>query len=106
MIQQAKIDALPPGRSGGMVEYDAIDWDDPSVEGGNTDHIADNGITIEEYEEVLDSPSATDTVSRSSGRPARIGRTSTGKDIIIVFELGEDDDYVVLRPVTAFEIED
>jgi hypothetical protein len=40
--------------------------------------------------------------SRTTGRPTVIGMTSTGKTIIVVYE--QDD--VVIRPITAYEIED
>src|SRR5438445_220982 len=43
--------------------------------------------------------------SRSSGRPAKIGWTSTGKHIIVVYEVEDLGGLVVARPVTAYEIE-
>ena len=80
-----------------MLDFDYVEWDD-----ANREHIADNGLTADEVEDVLYSPAAKQTRSRSTGRPAVIGMTSTGKAIIVVYE--QDD--TVIRPITAYEIED
>lgn len=88
-----------------MVEYDFIDWDDPDDPAGNTRHVGENGVTAEEFEEVLGSPTASDDVSRSTGRPVRFGWTSTGKHIVVVYEVAGDGRYTVVRPVTAYEVD-
>jgi hypothetical protein len=44
--------------------------------------------------------------SRSSGRPALIGQTSTGKRIIVIYERHKDAGITVVRPVSAYEIEE
>lgn len=88
-----------------MIDFDFIDWDDPEDEGGNARHISENGVTVEEVEEILTSPSASHDTSRSSGRPLRFGWTSTGKYIVVVYEIGSDGRYTVVRPVTAYEVE-
>jgi hypothetical protein len=72
--------------------------DDPA---GNVQHIALNGITIDEVEEVLDAAEEA-TTSLSSGLPIVFGITSTGKQLAVVFEIVEDVPLAV-RPVTAFE---
>jgi hypothetical protein len=64
-----------------MLDFDFIEWDD-----ANVGHIADSGLTTEEVEDVLYSPDARPFRSRSTGRPAGIE--------------------VIIRPATAYEIED
>jgi hypothetical protein len=86
-----------------MRDFDFIDWDDADDPRGNVHHIVANGITVAEFEEVLNGPSKP-TRSRSSGRPARVGWTSTGKHIIVVYEVEDDGGFVIARPVTAYEI--
>jgi hypothetical protein len=66
-------------------------------------HIHANGITVAEFEEVLNDPTAP-TRSRGSGRPAKVGWTSTGKHIV-VYEVEDDGGLVIARSVTAYEIE-
>ena len=44
--------------------------------------------------------------SRSSKRRALIGQTSTGKAIIVIYERYKEAGNVVLRPVSAYEIEE
>ena len=39
-------------------------------------------------------------------RPARIGFTSTGKHIIVIFDEFDDGGYVIIEPVTAYEIDE
>ncbi|MFO0890022.1 MAG: DUF4258 domain-containing protein [Isosphaeraceae bacterium] len=71
---------------------------------GNVRHIADNGVTVDEVEEILESPNARDDVSRTTGRPIRFGWTSTGKPLIVVFEAEDDGGFVIVRPITAYEV--
>jgi hypothetical protein len=80
-----------------------IDWDDEGDPHGNVQHIADNGLTVHEVEEVLRHPGSTDGVSRSSGRPVKYGWTSTGKHILVAYEV-ECEDPLVIYPVTAYEV--
>ena len=65
------------------------------------DHIAANGVTPAEFEEVVCDPDEVGQ-SRSSGRPIAFGETSTGKYLACVYELLDD---VTVLPVTAFEVE-
>ncbi len=83
--------------------FDFIDWDDEDDPRGNVQHIAANGITVEEVEEVLNDPTATDDWSRSSGRPIRFGYTSAGKFIAVIYDI-ESDDPAIAYPVTAYEV--
>jgi hypothetical protein len=53
--------------------FDFIEWDAADEPGGNVRHIADNGLSIDEVEDVLYDPSSRAVQSRSSRRPALIG---------------------------------
>ncbi|MBT5018329.1 MAG: hypothetical protein HON04_06240 [Planctomicrobium sp.] len=64
-------------------------------------HVDEHGVTIEEFEEIVMDPDFV-TSSRSSGRPAAEGFTSTGKYLFCVYELLEDG--VTVLPVTAYEV--
>jgi uncharacterized DUF497 family protein len=88
------------------MDFDFVEWDSEDEPRGNVRHIADNGLTIEEVEDVLYDPSSRPVQSRSSGRPALIGQTSTGKTIIVIYERHKDASIVTIRPVSAYEIED
>lgn len=70
-------------------------WD-----GENDRHIAGHGITQEEFEEVVGSPDEI-TESRSSGRPAALGQTATGRYLICIYEMIDD---VTVYPITAYEL--
>ncbi len=76
-------------------------WDLDEEPDGNVRHLAANGITKEEAEDVLRSGRAGE--SRTSGRPAAFGPTSTGKHIMVVYD-EIDDDPKLIYPVTAFEV--
>ena len=84
-----------------MLDFDFIEWDE-----GNVQHIADNGLTIDEVEDVLYDPQSRPVKSRSSKRHALIGATSTDKKMIVIYERHKEAGHVVVRPVTAYEIED
>ncbi len=88
------------------MDFDFIEWDSEDEPRGNVQHIADNGLSIDEVEDVLYDPSSRPIQSRSSQRPAVIGETSTGKTIIVIYERRKDAGHVVIRPVSAYEIED
>lgn len=87
-----------------MISFDFIDWDDPDDPRGNVRHIAANGVTVGEVEEVLGSPDARDDTSRSTGRPVRFGLTSTGRYLIVVYESEDDGGFVIVRPITSYEV--
>ena len=86
-----------------MIDFDLVAWDDEDDPRGNVRHIAANDLTIEEVEQVLHDPANRPAVSRSTGRPAVFGVTSTGKDILVVYEILETRPIIVIRPVTAYE---
>ena len=85
------------------MRFDFIDWDDEDDAQGNVRHIAEHGLTPDEVEDVLDDPDASGGISRSTGRPIVWGWSFTGKHILVVFDILEDDP-LVIRPVTAYEI--
>ena len=80
-----------------------IAWDMEDDPKGNVQHIATNGITVEEVEEVLLNENNPVGESRSSGRPMTFGETATGKKIAVVWEQALDNP-LIIRPVTAFEV--
>ncbi len=88
------------------MDFDFVEWDSEDEPRGNVQHIADNGLTIDEVEDVLYDPASRPVQSRSSGRPAVIGHTTTGKTIIVIYERHRDAGIVTIRPVSAYEIED
>lgn len=63
-----------------------IAWDMEDDPKGNVQHLAANGISREEVEEVLLNEHNPVGESRSSGRPMTFGDTSTGKHIAVVWE--------------------
>lgn len=81
-----------------IVVWDHIIWDDDSD--GNVEHIADNGLNVEEVEYVLKRCKG-EAVSRSTGKPCVFGYTPNGTYIIVICE--EIDEHSVY-PVTAYEV--
>jgi uncharacterized DUF497 family protein len=81
-----------------------IDWDELHDEGSNTAHIAEHGLTPEEVESALFHEETTFDVSDSSGRPIAFGTTSTGRFIVVVFEVLNPADPLVVRPITADDV--
>lgn len=64
------------------------------------EHLAQNEVTPEEFEEVVSAPDEED-VSRSTGNPIAIGCTSAGRYLCCVFKRIDEDS---IEPVTAYEI--
>ena len=81
-----------------------IAWDMEDDPDGNVQHIALNGITMAEVEEVLLNEENPVGESRSSGRPITLGETSTGKRIGVIWEQALDNP-LIIRPVTAYELD-
>ena len=65
----------------------------------NRDHLAQHGVTPEEFEYVVCHPKITG-VSDSSGNPLVKGYTSTGRWLVCIYESIDD---VSILPVTAYE---
>jgi hypothetical protein len=78
-------------------------WDLEEDPDGNVQHIAANGVTVEEYVEVFAGNYARATVSRESGRPICFVCPSTGKHLAVVWDEVQPEDPLIIRPVTAFE---
>lgn len=72
-------------------------WDEE-----NEDHVAQHGISREDFEQIVCDPDATE-VSRTSGRPVAFGNTSDGRYLMCVYEMLDE---LTVYPVTAFEVED
>jgi hypothetical protein len=88
-----------------VIDFDFVEWDADDDPNGNVQHIAANGLTIDEVEDVLYSPHSKPTRSRTTKRPAVTGETAAGKTIIVIYERHKDGRHVIVRPVTAYEIE-
>jgi uncharacterized DUF497 family protein len=82
------------------MRFDAIIWDLDDDPDGNVQHCAAHGVTKQEVEEVFQNAADADQ-SRSSGRPAVFGDTSTGRHLIVVYEEIDAD---TVYPVTAYEV--
>lgn len=67
------------------------------------EHLAENDVTPEEFEAIVQDARSEATTSRSSGRPARIGMTDDGRMLLCVFEW-LDDEQTEIEPRTAYEI--
>jgi hypothetical protein len=63
-------------------------------------HLADHGVSQDDFERVVCSPSSRG-YSRSSGLPASWGHTEDGRYIVAVYE---ELDQVTILPVTAYEV--
>jgi uncharacterized DUF497 family protein len=80
-------------------------WDDPARPRSNRRKIAEHDVTVEEVEEVLNSNSAEDGLSDSSGLPTCFGWTSTGRHIVVVYKFqDEGDGFEIVKPITAYEV--
>ena len=66
----------------------------------NERHVAEHGVTVEEFEEVVCDPESVES-SRTSNRPVAFGYTSTGKYLAYVYDLMDED---TVLPVTAYEV--
>ena len=71
-------------------------------DGGNVDHIAENGLSIRDVEYAVMNAERYGR-SRSSERPILFGFTDTGDYVCVVYE--EIDD-LTIYPVTAYILED
>ncbi len=68
----------------------------------NEQHLAEHGVTREEFEEVVCDPYSVQE-SRTTGRPLAAGYTSSGRYLMCVYELV---DSATVYPITAYEIEE
>lgn len=72
-------------------------WDDENVQ-----HLAEHGVTPEEFEEIVADPDSQST-SRTTGRPIAFGFTSAGRYLACVFEMVDE---VTIYPITAYDPEE
>lgn len=87
--------------------YDAILWDDPDDPGGNYRHIVETGlVSAEDVEDVIAGHWGLLIKSRSSGLSMVFGTSSVGLRLGVVFRVVQDGDEVLIRPVSAFFVED
>lgn len=86
-----------------MSRIESVWWDLDDEPEGNVQHIAEHGLSKEEVEDVLGNPANSTMQSRTSGRPATLGWTSTGKHIIVIWEEVQDDPLTAF-PITAYEV--
>jgi hypothetical protein len=68
------------------------------------EHLADNDVTPEEFEMVVQDDRSELVTSRSTGRPARIGVTDDGRILFCVFDW-IDEERTEIEPRTAYEID-
>jgi uncharacterized DUF497 family protein len=78
----------------------AILWDLDDDPEGNVMHCAEHEVSKEEVEEIFDHFEDID-VSRSSGRPAIFGETKSGRYLLVVYEIVEND---CVYPITAYDV--
>jgi hypothetical protein len=91
------------------MHVDYIEWDEDDDPRGNVQHMGHNGVTPEEFLEVLDAAHR-DNIEPSVSHPENwttTGETVAGRTLRIVFELDEaDPDFIYVRPITGYEPED
>jgi hypothetical protein len=78
-----------------------IIWDLEDDPYGNVLHIAENDVTPDEVEEVLNDRHSRTVYSLSSGRPITFGWTTAGRYLAVVWEVA-DEDPLTIYPVTAY----
>jgi hypothetical protein len=86
------------------MHVDLIIWDDE-----NEPHITGPGeVTSDEVEEVIRAyprrHTDPDDFSLSTGLPVIFGDTSSGKHIVVIYEDLGDNDFVIIRPTTAYPV--
>jgi len=88
-----------------LLDFDYVEWDEPDDPRGNVGHLTAAGLTPEEVEDVLYAPDPDADTSDTTGRLVVFGTTSTRKYIIVVYERTEENKVVVIRPITAYEVD-
>ena len=82
------------------MHFDSILWDLDDDPEGNVQHCAEHGVTKEEVEDVFENATDAD-ISRSSGCPVVFGDTSTGRHLMVVYEVIDEG---MVYPVTAYDV--
>ena len=70
-------------------------WD-----GENDEHVAQHGVTTEEFEYVVLNADSVDR-SHSSGRPIAFGTTESGRSLACIYEIIDE---IYCYPITAYEV--
>ena len=83
-----------------VLDFDFIEWDDT-----NERKVGDHGLTRDDVEDVLRTAHPVKGVSPTSGRPMAEGWTDGGRYVRVVYETTDAGGVVVLRPVTAYEVD-
>jgi uncharacterized DUF497 family protein len=65
----------------------------------NEQHLADHGVSPDEFEEVVQHPQRVET-SRTTGRPIAFGTTGAGRELACVYDLIDES---TVYPVTSYE---
>ncbi len=87
------------------MHVDYFDWDDDDFDRGNTRHILSAGYEPDDIEDAILAHQGRVLKSTSTGRPLILANVH-GEETYIIFEVEGDDDFVIVRPVTAFSAED
>ena len=75
-------------------------WDHSA--GGNVRHIAQNHITPDEVQHVMENREQV-LVSRTTKMPIAFGYTAAGRYLSVVYE---EIDAITVKPITAFDVEE
>ncbi|MGL6094981.1 MAG: hypothetical protein ACRC7O_04140 [Fimbriiglobus sp.] len=75
-------------------------WDDEP--GGNVEHVSEHGLTPDEVDDILFG-STVDTASHATGRPCKCGWTTTGRHIIVIWDVVSEDPPIIM-PVIAYDV--
>jgi len=67
----------------------------------NISHLAEHGVTQDEFEAVVCNPVATER-SRSTGLPVAFGFTESERQLACIYEVIDEHE---IFPVTAYEVE-
>ena len=71
-------------------------WNDENIA-----HLAEHGVTPEEFEQIVCDPLSED-ISRRTGRPVAFGLTDDDRRIMCVYELVDRN---TVLPITAYEVD-
>ncbi len=82
-------------------EHAAMPWFDFIWSPETIEHIAQHGVTVEEFEDVVQNPEGVD-FSKSSGNLLAKGTSRNGKYIVAIYLMIDD---ITVLPITAYEPE-
>jgi hypothetical protein len=85
----------------GEMHVDFFEWDDEDFDRGNTRHILSAGYEPRDIEDAIRAHWGPIDRTDRTGRPLILADID-GEETYIVFEIDGDDDFIIVRPVTAF----